>query len=75
MSLIEVLIALLILFISLLGSASMQLNALKHTTSALESTRASFVAYSLLDRVRAESSGSGLSQVNHLAGQGRATES
>jgi len=53
MTLIEVLIALLILFISLLGSAGMQLNALKYTTSALTSTQASFIAYSTRDQGRA----------------------
>lgn len=42
MSLIEVLIALLILFISLLGSAGMQLSALKHTASALITTPGQF---------------------------------
>ena len=54
MTLIEVLIALLILFISLLGSAAMQLNALKHTARALISTQDSFIAYSRLDQIRAE---------------------
>ena len=54
MSLIEVLIALLILFISLLGSAGMQLSALKHTASALITTQDSFIAYSRLDQMRAE---------------------
>lgn len=54
MTLIEVLIALLILFISLLGSAGMQLSALKHTASALISTQDSFTAYSRLDQMRAE---------------------
>ena len=48
---IEVLIALLILFISLLGSAAMQLNALKHTARALISTQDSFIAYSRLIRM------------------------
>lgn len=54
MTLIEVLIALLILFISLLGSAGMQLSALKHTASALISTQDSFITYSRLDQMRAE---------------------
>ncbi|KMM81865.1 type IV pilus modification protein PilV [Pseudomonas deceptionensis] len=57
MTLIEVLIALLILVISLLGAAGMQLNALKYTASALMSTQASFVAYAMLDRMRANSGG------------------
>lgn len=54
MSLIEVLIALLILFISLLGSAGMQLSALKHTASALITTQDSFIVYSRQEQVRAQ---------------------
>lgn len=53
MTLIEVLIAMLILAIGLLGAAGIQLNALKYTDSALKSTQASFIAYDLLDRIRA----------------------
>ncbi len=54
MTLIEVLIALLILFISLLGSAGMQLSALRLTASALINTQDSFVAYSRQDQLRAK---------------------
>ena len=72
MTLIEVLIALLVLFISLLGSAGMQLNALKHTASALVSTQESFIAYSRLDQIRAESGAdypvSRLDQINLIVG-------
>ena len=57
MTLIEVLIALLILVISLLGAAGIQLNALKYTGSALMSTQASFIAYAMLDRMRANLNG------------------
>lgn len=57
MTLIEVLIAMLILAIGLLGAAGTQLKALKFTDSALKSTQASFIAYGLLDRIRANSSG------------------
>ena len=58
MSLIEVLIALLILFISLLGSAGMQLSALKHTASALITTQDSFITYSRQEQVRAQTGSS-----------------
>lgn len=57
MTLIEVLIAMLILAIGLLGAAGIQLNALKYTDSALKSTQASFIAYDLLDRMRANAWG------------------
>ena len=67
MTLIEVLIALLILVITLFGAGAVQLNALKYTASALMSTQASFIGYSMLDRMRANSSGdyriSGLDQI------------
>lgn len=55
MTLIEVLIATLILSVGVLGLAGVQLNALKHTDSALMATQASFIAYDMLDRVRANS--------------------
>ncbi|WP_339546239.1 type IV pilus modification protein PilV [Pseudomonas sp. RA_35y_Pfl2_P32] len=53
MTLIEVLVALLILTAGLLGAAAIQLNALKYTDSALMSSQASFIAYDMLDRIRA----------------------
>lgn len=53
MTLVEVLVATLILSGGLLGAAAVQLNALKHTDSALMTTQASFVAYDMLDRIRA----------------------
>lgn len=53
MSLIEVLVALLILSVGLLGAAAVQLNALKYTDSSLMTTQASFIAYDMLDRIRA----------------------
>jgi len=52
-SLIEVLVATVILAIGLLGAAAVQLSALKHTDSALMTTQASFIAYDMLDRIRA----------------------
>lgn len=71
MTLIEVLIALLILVITLFGAGAVQLNALKYTASALKSTQASFIGYSMLDRMRANSTGdyriSGLGQIRPAA--------
>ena len=53
MTLIEVLVAVLILTISLLGAAVIQLNALKYTDSSRMTSQASFIAYDMLDRIRA----------------------
>ncbi|WP_407312399.1 type IV pilus modification protein PilV [Pseudomonas sp. nanlin1] len=52
-TLIEVLISLLVLGIGLLGAAAMQLNALKFTDSSTLQSQASFIAYDMLDRIRA----------------------
>ncbi|MGY4490696.1 type IV pilus modification protein PilV [Pseudomonas sp. TE3610] len=52
-SLIEVLVALLVMAIGLLGAAAIQLNALKYTDSSALRTQASFIAYDMLDRIRA----------------------
>ena len=53
MSLIEVLVALLILTVGILGAAAVQLNALKYTDSARMTSQASFIAYDMMDRIRA----------------------
>jgi type IV pilus assembly protein PilV len=53
MTLIEVLISLLVLAIGLLGAATVQLSALKYTDSAMLHSQASFIAYDLMDRIRA----------------------
>lgn len=53
MTLIEVLVALLILSVGLLGAAAFQLNALKYTDSSRMTSQASFIAYDLMDRIRA----------------------
>ena len=53
MTLIEVLVTVLILAIGLLGSAGIQLNALKYTDSSRMTSQASFIAYDMLDRIRA----------------------
>lgn len=55
MTLIEVLVALLVLSVGLLGAAAVQLNALKYTDSSLMTTQANFIAYDMLDRIRAGS--------------------
>lgn len=52
-SLIEVLVAMLLLAIGVLGAASMQLQALKYNQTAGARTQASFLAYSILDCMRA----------------------
>lgn len=55
-SLLEVLIAVLVLAVGVLGAASLQLNAIRYTASAAQTTQASFIAYDLLDRMRVNSS-------------------
>ncbi|MBV4451301.1 MULTISPECIES: type IV pilus modification protein PilV [Pseudomonas] len=55
MTLIEVLVAVLILAVGLLGAAVVQLNALKYTDRARMTSQASFIAYDMLDRIRANS--------------------
>ncbi|MCI0994554.1 type IV pilus modification protein PilV [Pseudomonas sp. ICMP22404] len=55
MTLIEVLVAVLILGVGLLGAAMVQLNALKYTDSSRMTSQASFIAYDMLDRIRANS--------------------
>ncbi|WP_426204546.1 type IV pilus modification protein PilV [Pseudomonas sp. TWP3-1] len=55
MTLIEVLVALLILTVGMLGAAAVQLNALKYTDSSRMTSQASFIAYDMMDRIRANS--------------------
>ncbi|MFW9082623.1 type IV pilus modification protein PilV [Pseudomonas sp. P2757] len=55
MTLIEVLVALLILTVGILGAAAVQLNALKYTDSSRMTSQASFIAYDMMDRIRANS--------------------
>ena len=52
-SLLEILIAVLVLAIGVLGAASLQLNAVRYSASAAHTTHASFIAYDMLDRMRA----------------------
>lgn len=53
MTLIEVLVSVVILAIGLLGAAGIQLNALRYTDSSRMTSQASFIAYDMLDRIRA----------------------
>ena len=53
MTLIEVLMTVLILAIGLVGAALLQLNALRFTDSSRMTSQASFIAYDMLDRIRA----------------------
>ncbi|WP_024680375.1 type IV pilus modification protein PilV [Pseudomonas syringae] len=57
MTLIEVLVSVLILAIGLLGAAAIQLNALKYTDSSTLRSQASFIAYDMMDRIRANVDG------------------
>lgn len=53
LSLIEVMIAVFVLAIGLLGAAGMQLSALKYTDSSRMNSQASFIVYDIIDRMRA----------------------
>ncbi|WP_338522605.1 type IV pilus modification protein PilV [Pseudomonas batumici] len=53
MTLVEVLISVLILAVGVLGAAAIQLNALIYTDSSKMRTQASFIAYDMMDRIRA----------------------
>lgn len=52
-TLIEVLVALLVLAVGVLGVALLQANALKHTDSVMRRTQVGFIAHDLLERMRA----------------------
>ncbi|BBP79442.1 MULTISPECIES: type IV pilus modification protein PilV [Pseudomonas] len=52
-TLVEVLVAMLVMAIGLLGAAALQLNALKSTDSSTIGTQVSFITYDILDRIRA----------------------
>lgn len=56
-SLVEVLVALVVLSIGLLGVASMQVQAMKYNTDAYLRTQATTLAYDLIDRMRANNVG------------------
>lgn len=56
-SLIEVLVALLVLSLGLLGLAGLQLTSMKYNTDAYTRTQSTLFAYDILDRMRANPAG------------------
>lgn len=54
-SLLEVLVAVLVLAVGVLGAVLLQTNALRYSASASDHTQATFIAYDMLDRMRANS--------------------
>jgi len=54
-SLVEVLVALLVLSIGLLGLAALQTTSLQYNTGSYLRTQATFLAYDIIDRMRANS--------------------
>ena len=74
MTLIEVLVSVLILGIGLLGAAAIQLNALRYTDSSAMTSQASFIAYDMMDRIRANVDGNATNNgSNVLASYGLAS--
>lgn len=55
-SLIESMIALLVISIGLLGIASLQITAMKQNSNALNNSQAVWMAYNMSDRIRANNS-------------------
>ncbi|MCF6236727.1 MAG: type IV pilus modification protein PilV [Gammaproteobacteria bacterium] len=56
-SLIEVLVTMIVISIGLLGLAGLQASSLKHNNSAYQRSQATFLAYEMLDRMRANPMG------------------
>lgn len=52
----EVMVAVLVLSVGVLGAASLQLNAIRYSASAGHTTRATLIARDMLDRMRANPS-------------------
>jgi type IV pilus assembly protein PilV len=52
-TLVEILVAVLVLSIGLLGLAGLQATSLRNSTSAAERTQATFLAYDIIERMRA----------------------
>ena len=67
-SLLEVLISIVVLSIGLLGIASLQANALRYNHSAELRTTASYQAYNMLDRIRANRTGAKANAYDNLSG-------
>ncbi len=63
-SLIEVLVALLVLSIGLLGLAFLQGQGMKFNTNAYARTQATLLAYDIVDRMRANDQGAGAGNYN-----------
>lgn len=57
MTLIEVLVTALVLTVGLLGTAAAQMKALQYADAARMDSQASFIAYDMLDRIRANVDG------------------
>lgn len=70
-TLIEVLIAVFISAVGVLGAAAMQLNALKYTDSSRMTSQASFIVYDIIDRIRANAGDAVLASyhIDSIAGQ------
>jgi len=66
MTLIEVLVSVLILGIGLLGAAAIQLNALRYTDSSAMTSQASFIAYDMMDRIRANVDGNAVNNGSNV---------
>lgn len=56
-TMIEVLVALVVLSVGLLGLAGMQLTGLRNNTSAYSRSQATLMAYDIIDRMRANTAG------------------
>jgi len=63
-TLIEVLVAVLILSIGFLGMAALQITALKNNQSAIQRSQATILAYSMMDEMRANKGVATIGQYN-----------
>lgn len=66
-SLLEVLIALLVLSIGLLGLAALQTTGLKFNQQSYQRTQATLLSYEILDRIRANPVGVGIAKYDDVA--------
>ena len=70
MTLVEVLVALMVLSIGLLGIAGLQLNSLRANTVSYWQSQATWFAYDMSDRIRANSTGAGMGYYDALDSAG-----
>lgn len=63
---IEVLVTLMVLSIGLLGLAAMQANSIQNTHGAYVRTQATYLAYDMLDRMRANMTGVTANNYNNI---------